>query len=279
MQTEGTMRHVAPPDATAPPRLLGRLRSMRYTLLSLSAVAIVFAAWWIEGAFGLIDPMLLPTLPSLGSEFAGLATEGYNGTPLWKQVLASFGRAAVGFLLAVAAGVPAGLIFGTSRAAAAVFRPFLGFFRPIPPIAMIPLFIFYFGLGEPSKILLIAITAFWYITLNTTAGVRAVPEDLVLAAKSLGLTRWQLFSRVILPAAMPHIFVGLRVGVALCWALVVAAELIAAQTGLGFMIMDATNFFRIPVVFIGIAIIGLVGLILELGLDLLERRMLHWQGR
>jgi len=260
-------------------RLLRSLVPDRYAALSVATVAAVLLLWAVVGASGRIDPLLLPPLTSLWTELRDLIVSGYNGMSLGRQVTASFARALTGFLLAIAFGIPMGILVGSSRVAEAIFQPFLGFFRPIPPIALIPLFIFYFGIGELSKIILIAITAFWYITLNTTAGVRSVPVDLVLAAQSLGLTRSQVFRKVVIPAALPHIFVGLRVGMALCWALVVAAELIAAQVGLGFMIMDATNFFRIPTVFIGIGIIGLIGLALELILNVVERRTLHWRGK
>jgi len=251
----------------------------KYTAISWLTVLVVIGAWLLLGATGGIDSTVFPTIPELWRELRSLVVDGYNGAPLSTQIFSSFARAAGGFACAVVVGVPLGILLGSSRAAEAVFQPFLGFFRPIPPIALIPLFIFYFGIGEFSKIFLIAITAFWYITLNTIAGVKSVPEDLVLAARSLGLTRMQVFKNVIFPAALPHIFVGMRVGMALCWALVVAAELVAAQAGLGFMIMDATNFFRIPVVFIGIGLIGLIGLALELGLNVIERRTLHWRGK
>ena len=133
--------------------------------------------------------------------------------------------------------------------------------------------------GEVSKIALIFMTAFLYLTVNTAAGVRAVPEDLILAARSLGLTSRQVFFSVTIPAASASILTGMRMAMTLSWALVVAAELIAAQVGLGYMIMDATTFYRIPVVYVGIITIGLIGLVLETMLQLLERRLLHWQGK
>lgn len=256
----------------------GRMRR-RPRLLSGLAVAVVLGTWVVCSFLGLLSPDRLPPIQAVAKTFWDLAVNGYAGVPLWEEVVASVGRALAGFALAVLVGVPFGLLIGASRTADAIFAPFLGFLRPIPPIALIPLFIFYFGIGEVSKVALIFITALWYITLSSASGVRATPGDLLLAARSLGLTERQIFRHVMLPAAMPQILTGMRVAMALCWALVVAAELIAAQTGLGYMIMDATTFFRIPVVYVGIGLIGLIGLALERSLIYLEHRLLHWQGK
>ena len=247
--------------------------------LSTVSVAAVIALWAAVSFLGLLNPDKLPPIQSVAGALWSLVTQGYEGVPLWNEILASVARALSGFALAVIIGVPFGLLIGESDTIAAIFTPFLGFLRPIPPIALIPLFIFYFGIGEVSKVALIFITAFWYITLSAASGVKAASNDLLLAARSLGFTKRQIFLHVILPSAMPQILTGMRVAMALCWALVVAAELIAAQVGLGYMIMDATTFFRIPIVYVGVSIIGLIGLILERSLIYLERRLLHWQGK
>jgi NitT/TauT family transport system permease protein len=150
--------------------------------------------------------------------------------------------------------------------------------RPMPAIAFIPLVILWFGIGEFSKVLLIFFTSFLYITLNAAAGVKGVGVDLIRAARSLGVGERQLFFYVILPGAMPHIFTGLKVGAAVSWAVVVAAELVAAQRGLGYMIMDGATFFRIPEVYVGILLIGAIGFGIERALAAVERRLLHWAG-
>ena len=146
-------------------------------------------------------------------------------------------------------------------------------------IAFIPLVILYFGIGEFPKILLIGAAAFWYVVLNTSNGVRSVPVDLVRAALNLGVRRDQLFFRVIFPAALPHVMTGIKTATALSWAIVVAAELVAAQEGLGYLIMDAATFFRVPYVYLGIIIIGVIGLLLEVVTVAIENRVLHWRGR
>ncbi|HUY02845.1 MAG TPA: ABC transporter permease [Rhodocyclaceae bacterium] len=262
-------------------QLLSRRRPRRLDrrLISVISVGTVLLAWVVCSLIGVLNPNKLPPVQDIAQAFWSLVIHGYEGVPLWEEILASLARALAGFLLAVLVGVPFGLLIGESEVLAAIFTPFLGFLRPIPPIALIPLFIFYFGIGEISKVVLIFITAFWYITLSAASGVQAVSKDLVLAARTLGFNKRQVFRHVILPSALPQILTGMRVAMALCWALVVAAELIAAQVGLGYMIMDATTFFRIPVVYVGVGIIGIIGLVLERSLVWLEKRLLHWQGR
>ncbi|TAM89305.1 MAG: ABC transporter permease [Candidimonas sp.] len=256
-----------------------RKSGARYRVISAISVTVVLGLYIALSLSGAIHSAQFPSAQSLVQSFADLLTNGYSGTPFYQEVLASLARALAGFIAAVVVGVPFGLLIGVNKTADAIAHPFLSFFRPIPPIALIPLFILYFGIGEVAKVGLIFLTAFWYMTLNAAAGVRGVPEDLVRAAGMLGLNRRQIMMRVVFPCALPQIITGMRVSMALCWALVVAAELIAAQTGLGFMIMDATTFFRIPIVFIGVAVIGVIGLILEASLGALERWLLHWQGK
>ncbi|HET7635299.1 MAG TPA: ABC transporter permease [Burkholderiales bacterium] len=251
----------------------------RYTVYSVVAVAVVFLAWGAASYWGKLNPDRFPPIQAIYDALINLIRDGYAGKPLYLEILASLFRALGGFVLAILVGVPIGALLGTNKAFAAVVTPFLSFLRPIPPIALIPLFIFYFGIGEVSKLALIFLTAFLYITLNTASGVKSVPRDLILASYSLGLTKLQVFTRVILPGALPQIITGMRIAMALCWALVVAAELIAAQVGLGYMIMDATTFFRIPVVYIGVLIIGVIGLALEGLFMALEAHFLHWRGK
>lgn len=252
---------------------------MRYRLISVTAVGLALAAWLLASFLGDLNPNRVPPAQVLWGTLADLLANGYAAKPFWQQVLASLGRTLSGFIVAVLIGVPVGIGIGSNRLFDAIVSPFLTFIRPIPPIALVPLFIFYFGIGETSKVALIFLTAFLYLTVTTAAGVRSVPEDLLLASQSLGLTRRQMFFHVVIPAASASILTGMRVAMTLSWALVVAAELIAAQVGLGYMIMDATTFYRIPVMFVGIITIGLIGLVLEGALRLAEHRLLHWQGK
>jgi NitT/TauT family transport system permease protein len=256
-----------------------RAGSSRYVLVSAATVAVLLAAWVVVTGVFTVSPKVLPSPAEMLAQARSLLASGYSGTPLHVHVWASVVRSMLGLVGGVALAVPIGLLMGASRTINAVCMPVFGFFRPIPPIAFIPLMILWFGIGELSKVLLIFAASFNYTVLSSAAGMRSVPEQLVRVGRNLGLTRWQLFTSVMLPAALPHILTGVKTSTAVSWAIVVAAELIAAQEGLGFIIMDAGTFFRVTDVFLGIIIVGLIGLALELGIAGVERRLLHWQAK
>jgi NitT/TauT family transport system permease protein len=253
--------------------------SVFYRVLSWLTWILILLVWLLVSNMGWVDPVVLPSPQvMLGTAFK-FFTQGYAGVSSWQHIGASVMRTFAGLGAGIFFGIPVGLLIGYYRSANAIFEPIFSFVRPVPPIAFIPLVILYFGIGEFPKILLIASAAFLYIVLNTSNGVRSVPIDLIRAALNLGATPRQMIARVILPAALPHIITGIKTATALSWAIVVAAELVAAQSGLGYMVMDASTFFRVPDVYLGIAIIGIIGLSLELGTNMIERRLLHWQGR
>jgi len=248
-------------------------------MIGVVTVLVIVVAWIVATTLFRVSPLVLPSPRAMGAELRTLLDTGYGGKPLRVHVAASLFRSLTGLVAGIALAVPIGLAMGHSRRISAALVPIFGFFRPIPPIAFIPLMILWFGIGELSKILIIFAASFNYTVLNSAAGMRAVPEQLIRKGRNLGLTRWQLFTSVMLPAAMPHVFTGIKTSTAVSWAIVVAAELIAAQEGLGFIIQDAGTFFRITDVFFGIIVIGLIGVSLELAISFIERRTLHWQGK
>ena len=256
-------------------------RSQRFTEGTYSAAAIlaILIAWIAASTLNLVKPGYFPTPGMLVQTAGELAKNGYQGHSLLTHIQSSLFRAVAGFIIGVSLGVPLGLLAGYNRITGAVVSPVMAFLRPIPPIAFIPMTVLYFGLGETGKIVLIVFVAFSYAQANAQAGAAQVPLLYLRAAESLGMTRLQIFFRVILPAALPQIFTGLKVALALSWAVVVAAELVGAQTGLGYMIADAALLLRIPVVFIGIGLIGLIGLGLNLALSAAENKLVHWKGR
>ena len=283
------MNHVTePPAATAYPgslalRPLARrslsIARFRFPLISAATVLVVLVLWTAITNLLPVSEMVLPSPQTIIEHFRTLLTDGYGGEPLWNHIVASLLRTLTGFFLGIGVAIPLGLWVGYSPTMNAICMPMLGFIRPIPPIAFIPLVILWFGIGEVSKILLIFAASFNFTVLASAAGMRAVPEQLIRAGVNLGLNKRQLFTSVMLPAAMPHIFTGIKTSIAVSWAVVVAAELIAAQSGLGFMIEDAGTFFRTPEVLIGVSLIGAIGLLFEVIVSLLERRVLHWQTK
>ena len=271
------------PSRSSAPSAGGSQRSglgeSRYLVISACTIVSVVAAWAVITNVFSIPQLVLPTPQTIVRQIQYLLTQGYAGHPLWQHVLASVLRTLAGFFAGIALGIPIGLAMGYSPTVNAILWPIFGFIRPIPPIAYIPLAILWFGIGEFSKVLLIFAASFNFIVLASAAGMRSVPEPLIRAGTNLGLTKRQMFTSVMLPAAMPQIFTGLKTSIAVSWAVMVAAELIAAQIGLGFIIEDAGTFFRTPIVMIGVAIIGAVGLIFEYVVVAIERRVLHWQSK
>lgn len=256
------------------------VRFLKRTIpLELVGIVLILGAWTLVVASGMVSQRLLPSPLGIVEHTWQLATEGYRGDPLTTHVWASIRRTAIGFSLAVVTGVPAGLAMGRYKPLAAFFGPILALLRPIPAIAWIPLAVLYLGLGEASKIVLIYMAPFMFIVLNAEAGVRSVPAILIRAGQMLGYTRRQLFVHVIFPGSLPSVMSGIRTGAAVSWALVVAAELIAARTGLGYMVASAGNFFDIETVYSGIALIGIIGFSLDTAARKVEEKVLHWRGR
>ena len=272
---------VAPLKAhpVSPPAVPGRWEALRYPAISVLSVATLLTLWAVISNVFHTSPMVLPSPQVMADHLRDMLVDGYAGKTLWDHILASLIRTLTGFFLGIGVAIPIGLWIGYSRTMNAICMPILGFIRPIPPIAFIPLVILYFGIGEVSKILLIFVASFNFTVLASAAGMRSVPKQLVRAGTNLGLNKRQLFTSVMLPAAMPQIFTGIKTSIAVSWAVVVAAELIAAQAGLGFIIEDAGTFFRTPEVLIGVAIIGAIGLLFEIIVTMIERRVLHWQGK
>lgn len=226
-----------------------------------------------------ISPQFLASPLAIAQEFFILVRTGYAGTPLWAHFAASLGRTLSGYVLSAVVAIPVGLWMGLNPYVRAVLSPLFNLMRPVPAIALIPVMVLWFGIGETSKIFVIFLASFLYVVLNTSSGVATIPEGLIRAAINLGASRVQLFRHVIFPAAMPSIMTGLKTGLAVSWAVVVAAELIAAQKGLGYMIQDAATFYRIKDVYVGVILIGVIGLFMSASLEAVERRVMHWAGK
>jgi NitT/TauT family transport system permease protein len=248
-------------------------------LLGLASIFGGLVVWTAIVHSGMLSSRLVPSPFELLVQAVSLLSGGYVSTPLYAHVGASLARTLVGFTIAVLLGVPLGLLIGRVRTLEALFFPWFAFLRPIPAIAFVPLVILWFGIGEFSKISVIFFSSFLYITVHTIAAVKGVPEQLLRAGSSLGAKHRKLFVYVILPAALPQILTGIRIGSAVSWTLVVAAELVAAQVGLGYMIMDAATFFRVKDVYVGLIAIGIIGFLLESTIAFVEQRVVHWHGK
>src|SRR6266481_4818286 len=248
-------------------------------LAALGSVLGGLTLWTLVVHSGLVSTRFTPTPFDIVREFEYLMYHGYVGVPLYDHIAASLIRTLIGFFAAAIVGIPFGLLIGRVKLLEAASAPWFAFLRPIPAIAFVPLVILWFGIGEFSKISVIFFSSFLYITVCTVAGVKSVPVQLLRAGYSLGALDRKSFLYVVLPAALPQIMTGVRIGSAISWTLVVAAELVAAQKGLGYMIMDASTFFRVKDVYVGLIVIGIIGFLLEGTIGLVEDRVVHWRGK
>jgi NitT/TauT family transport system permease protein len=240
---------------------------------ALAVIAVLIAAWW--GAVVATHSLIFPTPWAV---VTGTLELLHDGT-LWRDIGASLARVAVGFGLAVCVAVPLGLWMGWVRSAYTTLNPIFQILRPISPIAWIPIAILWFGVGDASPVYLIFISSVFPMIVQTIAGVHTIEKRYLRAAENFGVSRRTLFTRVVIPAVLPQILVGMRIGLGVAWLVVVAAEMIALRSGLGYMIMDSRNAGnRYDLVIAGMIIIGLIGLSLDGIMRMLESiRWIRWR--
>jgi NitT/TauT family transport system permease protein len=256
---------------------------------SLLVPLAVLAAWEGVSRAGLVSPIILPAPsqvflrwiayarplgpydPSRGSWLAWIVSG-----ELPHDALASLSRVAGGFAIGAGLALPLGLLMGARPRVYELMNPLVQVVRPIPPIAFIPLAILWFGLGNPPAFFLISLGAFFPVLMNTIAGVRNVDAIYLRAAQNLGAGEWTLFWRIIVPAAMPYILAGVRIGIGVAFIVVIVAEMIAVNSGLGYRILEAREYFWSDKVIAGMISIGLAGLGIDLLMDRLNRWLLRW---
>ena len=251
----------------------------RYITLAVASPVILVLIWYTVVELGLANPIIMPSPVVIWQSLWEIIFNGYSGSGILVHIGASLYRVVVAFFAATVVGIFFGLLRGVYRDVNALLLVPAETIRPIPPLAFIPVFILWFGIGDLSKILLIFYYVVLIVMLNTEAGVRSVPNDKIRAAHSLGANSRQTFAYVILPAALPHIMAGLRVAAAAAFSILVASELLGGDLGLGFVIMDAASFFRMPDVFVGILLIGVLGFTWDRGLNYVFHRWVHWEGK
>ena len=247
--------------------------------ISVTSIAAILAAWWVATHAGWIKPLFLPRPEAIFGAFQQAASGELDGHSLWGHFGASVGRVFAAFALAVVVAVPIGLATGVSRVARGIFDPPIEFYRPLPPLAYLPLIVIWFGIGETSKIILLFLAIFAPVALAARSGVRSVSQEQIQAARSMGATPAQVVLHVIAPGALPEILVGLRIGMGVGWTTLVAAEMVAADAGLGKMVFNAANFLRTDVVMLGIIVIGVVAYAFEMLMRWVEQRAAPWKGK
>ena len=250
--------------------IVGAVNSVLRTTIVL---ALLIAFWEIAPRVGIVDKTFLPPFSDVINALVDLAKSGQ----LTEHISASVGRALKGFVVAVVVAVPLGIVIGWYRPVAQLLNPVLELFRNTAALALLPVFVLILGIGETSKVALVIYACVFPILLNTISGVRTVDPLLIKSARSLGLSSFRLFQKVILPAALPTIFTGIRLSAAASILVLIAAEMVGAQSGLGYLIMASQLNFQIPQMYAGILTIALVGLIFNFVLVLIERRFSRWR--
>ena len=238
---------------------------LKRSLPALAVIALLLTAWWLT----VIETQTV-IFPTPWQVITGTVELIQDGT-LWMHIGASLMRVGIGFSLAVLVGVPLGLWLGWVEGAYDTLNPLFQILRPISPIAWIPIAILWFGVGNASPIYLIFISSVFPMIVQTTAGVHTIEKRYLRAADNFGVSRRTLFRQVVIPATLPQIIVGIRIGLGVAWLVVVAAEMIALRSGLGYLIIDSRNAGnRYDLVISGMIIIGLIGLLLDGLMRLLE---------
>jgi NitT/TauT family transport system permease protein len=265
-------------------------RNWREIAIGLVVPLLALAVWQFVAVNGWVNENVLPSPLEVGRKWVAYLLplqefKDYTGGGWWSWAfsgelivdsIGSLYRVVVGFLIGTGLALPLGLAMGASRGMYAWFNPLVQLLRPIPPIAYIPLSILWFGLGNPPAVFLIALGAFFPVLMNTIAGVRQVDGIYLRAARNLGASGSTMFLRVILPAAVPYILTGMRIGVGTAFIVVIVSEMIAVNNGLGFRILEAREYFWSAKIIAGMITIGLLGLAIDIAMNRLNNHLLRW---
>src|SRR5688500_16498205 len=261
--------------ATPPPsKGAGAMSWPRRAALILAPWLLILLLWYGVRASGFVNPALVPAPHDVASRFVSLLRER-----LLMDIWMSTQRVFIGVSLGVALAVPVGFMLGWYKGLRTFIDPLINFFRALPPIALIPLVIVYFGIGEPAKIIILFYASFFAGVIVMYEGIAQISPIYVRVARTLGAKDGEIFRRIIVPLTFPHLLTAVRVALGVAWATLVASELIAAQQGLGAMIQNASAFFQLDIIYVGIICIGFIALAMDVALRLLTKRLVAWQDR
>ena len=247
--------------------------------ISVVTVILILASWTLVTNMGWIKPIFLPSPQATFQQFYEYLTGAANDKPLWQHFAASMLRVFAAFILACLLAIPIGIAMGMSRVWRGIFDPPIELYRPLPPLAYLPLIIIWFGIDELPKVLLIFLSCFAPLAMAARSGMRSASQEQMNAAYSMGASYTQVIRHVVLPAAMPEILVGMRVSIGFGWSTLVAAEMVAANVGLGQLVLNASNFLRTDIVVMGIIVIGVVAYMFDLLMRWVEHKIVPWKGR
>ncbi|MDR2825213.1 MAG: ABC transporter permease [Deltaproteobacteria bacterium] len=246
---------------------------------SVLSIFGVFILWSLCGSLNLIDPIILPPLGEVWGTALDMLFASDKQTALPIHIAVSLARSGTAFVLAILIGIPLGLAMGVFPRFGALMEPFTQFVRPLPKLALIPLVILWLGIGESSKVFLIFISAFFSIVVGAAAATQNVKTQRLRLAQALGATPYQQIRYFVLPSALPEIFTAVRISIGVGWTTLVAAEMVAASSGLGWLVMNASNYLRTDIVMLGILVLGGIGYLLDLIIVTLQRSFVPWTGK
>lgn len=247
--------------------------------ISLASVLVILALWYLATALKWVDPLFLPAPAAVWSAFVEILRDGYKGSSLAFHIYQSMYRLGSALLLAIITAIPLGMLCGFLGPLRAALDPLIEFYRPLPPLAYYTLLVIWLGIENPSKIALLYLAAFAPLFIAVVAGVQRISLDRINGARSLGASGWQLFFYVIFPSCLPEIFTGLRTAIGVAYSTLVAAEMVAAVSGIGWMVLDASKFLRSDVIFVGIIIMGIIAVLIDAGIRWIQKTQLPWIGR
>ncbi|MGX7195670.1 ABC transporter permease [Enterococcus olivae] len=247
-------------------------------LISAVTIILIFVLWFVSTNLDWVDRRLIPTPQATWNAFIQVLSD-YKGHSLMEHFGASMYRLLSAFFLAVVTAVPIGLLSGYSDKARAVLTPIIEFYRPLPPLAYYTLLVLALGIDDESKIALLYLACFAPIYIACVSGVTKVKADFIHSAETLGASKTQIFGHVIFPACLPEMFIGIRTAIGVAYTTLVASEMVAASSGIGWMVLDAKNWFRNDVIFVGIIVMGITGILIDFLLKVLERKLVPWSGK
>lgn len=257
---------------------MNRKKIKNEKLISLGALAVILLLWFLSTRYGWVNDKLIPSPRETWDAFLDIIKD-YKGHSLLEHLGASMERLLQSFILAFVIATPLGLASGFSSKIRAALEPIIEFYKPLPPLAYYTLLVLALGIGNESKIALLFLACFAPIYVSCVSAVVRIKQDYINSAYSVGANKMQVFIHVIFPSCLPDMFVGLRTAIGVAYTTLVAAEMVAAESGIGWMVLDAKNWLRNDIIFVGIIIMGITGILIDQILKLIERKLVPWSGK
>lgn len=246
--------------------------------LTIVTWGVILGAWYFLTKFGIVESVLVPSPYDVWTAFLNILENGYNSTALISHLGISFKRLLLASLFAIITAIPLGLLSGYFDKVRAIVDSVIQFYRPLPPLAYYTLLILWLGIDDESKITLLFLAAFAPMYVACVSAVTKINQDYILSAESLGANKRKIFLNIVLPACLPEIFTGLRTAIGVAYTTLVSAEMVAATSGIGWMVLDASKYLKSDVMFVGIIIMGITGVLIDIILRLMEKKFVFWKG-